>query len=197
MKYSIPFLFFLLLIITSCNQLYRGIPKAPRNKQIVIENNNSVERDISQNNQVVNAEKQVIVLESNVNNNLINSNDDKTSLKTNLIQEKQINSSDINNELIDTLIVDEDVLTKGENMVKIQTGINVAMIFLIPLLLFLLSGLILIILGHINIYRFNQLPYVTKETNDKMQIKKRNFYIAIGVNLFLILLLVALIILVL
>jgi hypothetical protein len=63
--------------------LYRGIPKAPRNKQIVIENNNSVERDISQNNQVVNAEKQVIVLESNVNNTLINSNDDKTSLKTN------------------------------------------------------------------------------------------------------------------
>ena len=49
----------------------------------MIENNNSVERDISQNNQVVNAEKQVIVLESNVNNTLINSNDDKTSLKTN------------------------------------------------------------------------------------------------------------------
>lgn len=192
MKYSIPFLFFLFLLFTSCNQLYRGIPKAPRHKIIT-------ENKVSESNQSDD--------ELSLNENLLKEVEFKSKDQNSTFVESEINSNNEVNKSIekqeefvkysdskivkDTLIVDADVLEKGESCVRLQTVANVgtSLMFLI----FYLS-VIFIAIGIYNIYRYNNLPYVTQDTDEKMQRKIKNFYIALGIYLFLILLTIAIII---
>lgn len=186
----IPFLFFLTLIFSSCNQLYRGIPKAPR-QRIIAENktpkSTQLDEDLSLNE---NLSQEVEFKDENQNSTFIESENSLQS-EVNKSNEKQgefIMNSD-SKIVKDTLIVDADVLEKGENCVRLQTVANVgtSLMFLI----FFLS-IIFIAVGIYNIYRYNNLPYVSQGTDARMQRKIKNFYIALGIYLFLILLIIAL-----
>ena len=191
MKYTIPFLFFLLLIITSCNQLYRGIPKAPRHK-IITENkvSESTESDdeLSLNE---NLTKEVEFKTEDQNSTFSESeNNSKSEEKQSHVKQEEFFRNTNSKTVKDTLFVDADVLEEGESCIRLQTVVNVGTSLMFILFIF---SAIFIIFGIYNINKYKNLPYVTQETDAKMQRKIRNFYIALGVYLFLFLLILALI----
>lgn len=170
--------------------MYRGIPKAPR-QRIITENkipkSTQSDEELSLNE---NLSKEIEFKGEDQNSTFIELENNLQS-EVNKSSEKQdefVKHSD-SKIVKDTLIVDADVLEKGENCVRLQTVANVGTSLMI--LIFFLS-IIFIAVGIYNIYSYNNLPYVTQGTDARMQRKIKNFYIALGIYLFLILLIIAL-----
>lgn len=193
MRYLSLFSILFLLTISSCNQLYRAIPKAPKHKHVLTESefqNKQLEPEITSIEILPIENKNGIISEIKVNET--QSDESKLNLENEVA--KEIKRPTLNNSkstIKDTLYVDADVLEEGESCVRLQTVVNVGTSLMFILFFF---SAIFIVFGVYNIYRYNNLPYVTQETDSKMQRKIRNFYIALGLYLFLILLIVAMII---
>lgn len=194
MKYLIPVLFFLLLIITSCNQLYRSIPKAPRHKVVLVNKESEYNQSDVDFSQVKSVQQEIeLSSEEKIGSGIeVDEEIIATEIQTHDKQKDEVSNLQLNT-VKDTLIVDADVLEEGENCVRLQTVVNVGTSLMIFIFLF---SLIFIGIGIYNINKYNNLPYVTQETDEKMKRKIRNFYIALGLYLFLFLLIIAFIILI-
>lgn len=175
--------------------MYRAIPKAPKHKYVLTESE-------LQNKQLETEQKTAenFPIENNndvlLNNQQHESESDKSisTLQNEVEKEsKKPQPEKLINTLKDTLYVDADVLEQGEQCVKLQRVVNVGTSLMFILFYF---SLIFIGFGIYNIYKYNNLPYVTQETDIIMQQRINNFYTALLVYLCLILLIIALILIV-
>lgn len=175
--------------------MYRAIPKAPKHKYVLTESE-------LQNKQLETEQKTAENFPIENNNGVLLNNQEQDSESDESISsqqndnEKEIKKPQLvkfKNSLKDTLYVEADVLEQGEQCVKLQRVVNVGTSLMFILFYF---SLIFIGFGIYNIYRYNNLPYVTQETDIIMQQRIKNFYTTLLVYLCLILLIIALILIV-